>query len=274
MKAYVIYLPKSKLSTDSANTTIQTGKDIGKIDVELWEGFDKFTGPIKHKETGYPEHRDAMSWGYSDVDAAIGTFYSHHSLWEECVRTNQHILILEHDAYFTKQVTLMKTDGVVNIGEPQRGAHDVAKATIDKVKANTPNWKKAHRFNPILDTSNYDNMKWRFKTRLRSNYGLGFNTIRICCLFGAHAYIMSPTAATILLKKAKEYGIMPADLFVQSFGAEPYNIKIEDLVPFSASEKSSFSMIQNKHHPFLRKGQKWENKTKTAETAWEDYGKT
>ena len=82
---------------------------------------------------------------------------------------------------------------------------------------------------------------------------------------------MSPTAATILLEKAKGYGIMPADLFVQSFGAEPYNVKLEDLCPFSVREESSFSMIQNKHHPFLRKGQQWENKTKTAESAWDDY---
>ncbi len=67
MKAYVFYLPKSKLSTEAANRTIQTGKDIGKVDVELWEGFDKFTGPVKHKEMGYPEHNEYMSWGYSHI---------------------------------------------------------------------------------------------------------------------------------------------------------------------------------------------------------------
>ncbi len=269
MKAYVIYLPKSKLSTEAANRTIQTGKDIGKVDVELWEGFDKFTGPVKHEEIGYPEYNEDMSCGYSgiaDIDAAIGTFYSHHSLWEECVRTNEHILILEHDAYFRFKATLPKTDGVVNIGLPQRGAHEVAKATRDRIVANTP---KGQPLKPVFDTSNYDTPKNVHKITKNQ----GSHVVKVSCLFGAHAYIMSPTAATILLKKAREYGIMLADLFIQSQGADPYNIKLEDLCPFSVCEESTFSMIQNKYHPFLKKGERWDNKTKTAETAWDDYGK-
>ena len=42
MKSYVIYLPKSELSTKSANNVIDVAKKVGNVEVELWEGVDKF----------------------------------------------------------------------------------------------------------------------------------------------------------------------------------------------------------------------------------------
>ena len=266
MKAYVIYLPKSPKSVEAANVTIQTGRDIAKIDVELWEGFDRVTGPEKMKEIGYLEYDSSMSWGYSDVEAAIGTFFSHHSLWETSVRTNEHILILEHDAHFKSPLNhldLYKNHtGVINIGKPQRG--------LPNIKV-SEKWYENNK-KPLLDRSNYERPA-PFKTSARGIRNT--KPIRICCLFGAHAYIVSPNAAKILIRKARERGMQPADLHIQCFGydlKQEHTVEIDDCIPFTVHERSSFSLIQKIGHPFFRSGSKWGNKTHSAETAWDDYG--
>lgn len=260
MKAYVIYLPKSPKSVEAANVTIQTGRDIGKIDVELWKGFDRVTGPEKMKETGYLEYDGSMSWGYSDSEAAIGTFFSHHSLWETSVITNEHILILEHDAYFRSPVNHLELyknhTGVINIGKPQRG--------MTKIKV-TEKWI-ANNKKPLLDNSNYEDVVM-FPTA-------DHKFVKVGCLLGAHAYIVSPNAAKILIRKARERGIHPADVHVQCLGLDlkqEHVVEIDDCIPFTVHERSSFSLIQRKGHPFFRSGSRWENKIHSAETAWDDY---
>ena len=38
MKQYVIHIPSSKISVKNSQEVIDSAKEIGKIDVELWEG--------------------------------------------------------------------------------------------------------------------------------------------------------------------------------------------------------------------------------------------
>ncbi len=39
IKSYVIYLSVSKRSVESAKKVVEAGKEIGGIDLELWEGL-------------------------------------------------------------------------------------------------------------------------------------------------------------------------------------------------------------------------------------------
>ena len=41
MKAYVIHIPTSKPSVESAHRVIDTAKEVGNVDVELWDGVHR-----------------------------------------------------------------------------------------------------------------------------------------------------------------------------------------------------------------------------------------
>ena len=42
IKSYVIYVSVAKRSVESAKKVVKAGKEIGGIDLELWEGVDKY----------------------------------------------------------------------------------------------------------------------------------------------------------------------------------------------------------------------------------------
>jgi len=121
MKQYVIHIPSSKISVKNAQEVIDSAKEIGKIDVELWEGQHRDGAFRKMYEKNMRLHRMEEWENYSYLDCIVGCFMSHFSLWEESVRTNERIMILEHDAIFVNEYKDYYWDGIVNIGRPLWG---------------------------------------------------------------------------------------------------------------------------------------------------------
>jgi|TARA_B100002003_G_C14099369_1_gene528731 GR25 family glycosyltransferase involved in LPS biosynthesis len=245
MKSYVIYLPKSKLSTDAALNVIEVAKEVGEVDVELWEGVDKFNSEDLLDEYDYdPDINKFIS--FSDFESALGCFFSHHSLWEESVRTNERIMILEHDAIFFKKFIDHTFEGVVNIGSPLWGSRDWSETTDGLHE------RKCNNEHDLFNTPN------KSVCQCDTPY-----------LYGAHAYIVTPKVSEMLLEKAK-IQIFPADAFIESHKDADIRIPVADLLPHCVEQKSTFSLIQK-----AGKIHWWWDIRDTylhGNGAWKDYG--
>ena len=112
MKQYVIHIPSSKISVKNAQEVIDSAKEVGKIDVELWEGQHRDSAFRKMYEKNLRLHRMEEWENYSYLDCIVGCFMSHFSLWEESARTNERIMILEHDAIFVNEYKDYYWDGI------------------------------------------------------------------------------------------------------------------------------------------------------------------
>ena len=219
MKSYVIYLPKSELSTKSANNVIDVAKKVGNVEVELWEGVDKFQAESLLEKYQYlPDIHRFTAFSY--FEPALGCFFSHHSLWEESVRTNERIMILEHDALFYKEFIDCEFEGVLNIGKPLWGFR---------------NWDESPNGLLERDCNNEHNF---FNTR-DHNYCQCDTSF----LYGAHAYIVTPKVSEMLLEKAK-IEIVPADCFIESHRHAKMRIPVADYLPHCVEQVQEFSLIQ------------------------------
>jgi len=224
-KKYVIHISSNKLSYESALKTIDSAKNIGKIDVELWEGIhrdDSLKLNKKYKFNFIDENRLWTNIGYKE--SILGCFFSHFHLWNHCVKLDQKIMVLEHDAIFTNEFKDYDFDGVINYGKPS--------------------WEKDYK----QDDFDFElihkkrNRKGLYKRWCDCTVEKGEECYcREYCLLGAHCYTITPTAATKLIQKSSEQGIVPADLHINR-----KNIDIADVYPFCSRSISTFSLIQKR----------------------------
>ena len=102
IKSYIIYIPSSTKSVKSAKKAQKIAKEVGGIDIELWEGvskYDSFNILLEKKLTFMPVNKSYIGSGY--IDCEIGAFLSHMSLWEKCIELDERIMVMEHDAMFS-----------------------------------------------------------------------------------------------------------------------------------------------------------------------------
>ncbi len=245
MKCYVIYLPKLKLSVDSALNVQKIAKDVGGVDVELWEGVDKFSAEDYLQKYDYMPDIERFT-AFSDFESALGCFFSHHSLWKESIRINERIMILEHDAIFYRKFTDCKFEGVLNIGSPLWGTRDWTKT---KSGLHERNCMKHH---DLWDIHNDE-----------------FCQCNTSYLYGAHAYIVTPEVSKMLLEKAK-IEITPADTFIESHEESSLRLPVADFLPHCVEQKSSFSLVQtaSEVHWWWNKRDEYPHE----ELAWKEYG--
>ena len=239
MKQYVIHIPSSKVSVKNAQEVIDSAKEIGKIDVELWEGQHRDSAFRKMYEKNMRLHRMTEWENYSYLDCIVGCFMSHFSLWEESVRTNERIMVLEHDARFISEYKDVEFDGILNIGRPLWGNWFVHKEDGIHIR-DISECTKPHYDDAVIDRPEY--------CQCERNW-----------LIGAHSYIVSPTTAVSLISFAKENGIIPTDVFLQT-----EHFPIADYLPYCTWQHQYFSMIQ-KDKP----GEDWwEEKIKDPHHNW------
>ena len=115
---------------------------------------------------------------------------SHYRLWHECIKSNQPILILEHDAMFvhrmnekTLQFILDSKYDIIGINNPLMATRRAQKF-FDIVKSNNQQLQPV----PAIDEFNIPQ-------------GLAGNS----------AYIIKPAGAKALLEAAEQYGAWPND---------------------------------------------------------------
>ena len=215
MKAFIIYLPKSKKSSSIAGELNEEITNL--LDVRLFPGVDRYTSWQTYVDSGYTLN-DITRFGGGNIDSEIATFFSHFNLWKKCLDLNENILILEHDAKLISDFNLVS----------------LAKFKGDLLNLGLPNW---------------GNRVWEGEGILKREICEGFHDIHkpeegecqcnTLWLFGAHAYVITPSGAKKLIQSADRDGILPADIFLRQ-----EVITIHDNLPHSFSQKESFSLIQ------------------------------
>jgi len=253
MMAYMIYVESSDRSVNCAKKSQKMAKKIGKIDAKLWPGIDKYNvwNELEKKDLNIiPLHIRAQTYsykkyigsGYMDCEAA--TFLSHMSLWEESIRIDDRILILEHDAIFFKKFIDYKYDGILNLGIPNWG---------------TRKWTDELDDIYIREKCRNNHSPWIY-TLNEADEVVIFNDEPCKCetqwLFGAHAYIITPKEAKKLINDSYDNGIFATDLFIRT-----EIVNIADQLPHGVKQVSDFSLIQKY------------GKTKliTSKEAWKNY---
>lgn len=222
MKCKIIYVEECELSRTNAPLLKEATEKWFKAPVELHAGvWHEYIDELQFRLQPGIFGGQKGSRGKLNVKAEIATWCSHASVWQEAVKTNEYILVLEDDAYWESEppyraFELFKGD-VMNVGLPNWGT---PKGRVIRENVMQPGLIKRpicdypHDITDMLSSECY------------------CDTI---CLFGAHAYFISPTAAQKLLDEAKENGIMPADTFIRNSIVDIY-----DLYPLSASQWSTY----------------------------------
>lgn len=218
IKSYVIYVESSDRSVNCAKKSQKIAREIGKIDIELWPGIDKYNvwDELEKKDLDIiPVYQSYISSGYMDCEAA--TFLSHMSLWEESVRINERIMVLEHDATFQREFVDYEYDGILNLGIPNWGTRKWTDE-LDDIYIREKCTNEHYPFNVYDDKFCQCDTKW---------------------LFGAHAYIITPKEAKKLINDAYNNGIFATDLFIRT-----EIVNIADQLPHSIKQIADFTLIQ------------------------------
>ena len=198
MKAFVITLFNDKYSVQSAENTLKTARQMNDdLHIEMVRAVtpDK----IKDSTYSYPKEGETSTYegmtlvGYKakDIGKKIACSLSHMHLWNKCVEMGEPIMILEHDAVFTRKFRLGKLldaieDGdIVMINDP-RGA--TRRGAI--YHENIIRWDKG--LNTIDGVNTAD-----------ENVPDG--------LAGNSAYIITPAAAKKAIELQSSIGIWPND---------------------------------------------------------------
>lgn len=220
MKAYAIVIENHQVSEKAFQKLKQsTEMDILRFDAITPDNLDQLMDIFKLK-WNYP-------WDKPILDIATGLIkspytvrsdkakkskiacaVSHYVLWEMVVVLNEPILILEHDAVFTRRFDLTPNTipyDILGINDP-RGATRRSADFHQKVQNSKDRFLKT----PWIDD-------------LKVPQGLAGNS----------AYIIKPEGARSLIRLVKQYGLWPNDA-----------IMCRQLVPSMGVSKSYYTKIQ------------------------------
>lgn len=200
MKAYAIVIKGHKLSEQSYEILNQSSKDVGN------------TFPINRFDAITPYEVDSVMkdlnvvWNYPWVGkeqclqtglrknayktnrpkARIACALSHYNLWKTCVKTQEPMIILEHDAKFVEKIDFDINDSkmyIIGINNPL-GTTRRAREFYTTIINNKP------RIQLVPKIDHYDIPQ-----------GLAGNS----------AYIIKPEGASIMLKLVRDHGLWPND---------------------------------------------------------------
>ena len=179
MKAFIICDIENPTSINAANRCMDS---LYNSDVDV--KYIQQTCPETLKEDR--KQFDSIKWSYplNDFQKFFACTISHARLWLQSVELQEEIMILEHDALFTRKFTPFEWEGgVCGLNDP-RGATHSAQLFHEKVSKN----------------KGVQNTPW-VKDELAMPQGLAGNS----------AYIIKPAFAKKLIDKLKEKGGWPND---------------------------------------------------------------
>ena len=202
MKSFVIVVKDNNISESGYKELIESydtyGHDDGiephfAIELEKVEGYARGNG----LEWNYPwegQHTDLKTgliksaYQTADKRRRISCFMSHWYLWQRCIKLDEMICILEHDARFIKKLpsnrTFNETDyEIIGINDPSMATRK-SKLYHDKILEGTQFFQPV----PTIDEFNVPQ-------------GLAGNS----------AYVIKPEGAKKMLAASQEHGMWPND---------------------------------------------------------------
>lgn len=121
MKSYVITILDNPKSVEAANRCIKSAESQAGIEVKKWKAITPANMPerIALKEN-IPNTNFINK--FSRYHNCLSAFLSHYFLWKECVKIQEPILILEHDAVFVNDIPeFIDFKGCLSLGHPSYG---------------------------------------------------------------------------------------------------------------------------------------------------------
>jgi GR25 family glycosyltransferase involved in LPS biosynthesis len=196
MKSYIITLKNNELSIDAAlrckqssNLVVQQFQAVTPRDVPAMMMDEKliWTYPWDEQKHDFASGLVLSPYRTQQKAARIACFLSHYQLWKESLKTDEPILILEHDAIFIHdldpQPILDSKYDIVGINDP-RGATRKSGEYHRIIQQNPKEIQPVPRIDDMLVPQG---------------------------LAGNSAYIIKPNGAKRLIELVKEFGAWPND---------------------------------------------------------------
>ena len=202
MKAYVITIEGNEISETASQHCIESSWRVkNEFPIERFDAIvpGEVKALMRHQykiEWNYPWEGEVLDFATGLVkkayptrnkDARIACALSHLALWEQCFDEREPILVLEHDAIFTKKLSyesLLKFRyGIIGINEPF-GATRMATVFHRMVQESKTD---------VANVPRIDNIK--------VPQGLAGNS----------AYVIKPWAAEEMLELVNDFGLWPND---------------------------------------------------------------
>lgn len=206
MKAFVICMAEYGPSIEAASQLLQSSISFfnpfkitswdavvaKEARTELNKSMLKWTYPWQGYKNDIATGLKLSAYQTNNPDARIACFMSHFHLWNYCVKINEPVLILEHDAVFIRALSQTALDaildsrfGVIGINDP-RGATRKSGEYHNQIQ-------EFDTEEPVIPVPKID--------ELNIPQGLAGNS----------AYIIKPNAAVEVIAKAREVGAWPND---------------------------------------------------------------
>ena len=223
MKAFVICIKGNDISAKGADVCIQSSKKVGNdFVVKIFDAITpkmaktvmlgnglRWKYPWEGKETDLATGLIKSAYQTANPNSRIACAMSHWLLWHECKKTDEPILVLEHDAVFTEKLDwkliLDSKYDIIGINSP-------AAAT-----------RRAHQFHDMVQAGE----SWIQPVPSVDEFNVPQG------LAGNSAYIIKPAGAKNLLNAASEHGLWPNDALM-----------CKQLIPNLGVTKTYFTRVQ------------------------------
>lgn len=229
---YCIYKKDDERSESLLSDCIESGR-IFDIKVTPYEGIYSNIDKILENEK--------LSWSLygskkSSYRGVKGCFLSHYFLWQESVKTNRTIGVLEYDAIFINPIS----DEIINNFKYylnlDYNRHLYLNNSLSKYLKATNAQVKDINIESFIEqrskSKNINNSKYINKNHIK----------------GAFGYIITPEGAAILLSAAKNFGILPADVHPNLLYLKELNYTSSSVVmlnPKSLNDRAKMSHTNN-----------------------------
>tara|TARA_B110000495_G_scaffold200617_1_gene216229 strand:- start:663 stop:1358 length:696 start_codon:yes stop_codon:yes gene_type:complete len=212
IKSYVITIKDNPRSVEVAQRCIDSAKEFG-IDVNMFDAITPNDKPSSlAKAEGISLKKFKNDKQFSRYENCVAAFLSHRSVWQKAIDHDEHVLVLEHDAVFTSSfdISYIKKHDLISLGYPSYGRYQtpfprqLVRAYDDELPIITKAFSKPGGYLP-----------------------------------GAHAYVVSPTAAKQMLELSKDRA-EPTDLFLNNTNFT----ELMEYYPWPIKADDSFTTIQ------------------------------
>jgi len=200
MKAVSIVIKNNGVSELGYSRLVESSKAVGnEFDILKWDAVTpnnvnsfmlgagiRWNYPWDGQVYDFATGLKKSAYSTRNPKARIACACSHYALWQECMKTDSTMLILEHDAYFINKIDFDPSDtkaDIIGINNPL-GATRRAKLYYDKIIQN----EMPFQLVPWID-------------EMTVPQGLAGNS----------AYIIKPEGAKNMLKLVEHYGLWPND---------------------------------------------------------------
>jgi len=199
MKSYVITIMDNPRSVEVATRCIESGKKFG-VEVDYHPAFTPKNNPEQMMIDKGINYDRFKNNQYSRFEPCMAAFLSHRQCWKKAIELDEPVLVLEHDAVFTAPLPKVNIAfKVISFGKPSYGSY----------RAST----KEGFFAAFSKPGGY--------------------------LPGAHAYLVSPRGAKILVEKSYMLA-EPTDIYLKKDNF-PW---LTEYYPWPVMADDSFSCIQ------------------------------